>query len=76
VRFGGPGPRHQPGRDPGPEPGREPEKPPDREKIDMRHNGGGAPDGVVLWCSYLVDDGHPTHLNDIFRADTGETRQF
>ena len=43
--------------------------------IDMRHNGGGAPEGVVFWCSYLVG-GEPTHLNDIFRADTGETRQF
>jgi C-terminal processing protease CtpA/Prc len=44
--------------------------------IDMRHNGGGAPDGVVFWCSYLVDDRKPVHFNDIFRADTGETRQF
>ncbi len=44
--------------------------------IDMRHNGGGAPEGVVFWCSYLVDEREPTHLNDIFRADTGETRQF
>jgi hypothetical protein len=43
--------------------------------IDMRHNGGGTPEGVVFWCSYLFD-GEPTHLNDIFRADTGETRQF
>ena len=43
--------------------------------IDMRHNGVGAPEGVVFWCSYLFD-GEPTHLNDIFRADTGETRQF
>ena len=43
--------------------------------IDMRHNGGGAPEGVVFWCSYLFD-GEPTHLNDIFRADTGETRQY
>jgi len=43
--------------------------------IDLRHNGGGAPEGVVFWCSYLFD-GEPTHLNDIFRADTGETRQF
>jgi len=43
--------------------------------IDLRRNGGGAPDGVVFWCSYLFD-GQPTHLNDIFRADTGETRQF
>jgi len=44
--------------------------------IDMRHNGGGAPDGVVFWCSYLFGEENPTHLNDIFRADTGETRQF
>ncbi len=44
--------------------------------IDMRHNGGGSPEGVVFWCSYLVDEGTPTHFNDIFRADTGETRQF
>jgi Peptidase family S41/N-terminal domain of Peptidase_S41 in eukaryotic IRBP len=43
--------------------------------IDLRRNGGGAPDGVVFWCSYLFGD-QPTHLNDIFRADTGETRQF
>src|ERR1700727_2621505 len=43
--------------------------------IDLRRNGGGAPDGVVFWCSYLSDE-QPTHLNDIFRADTGETRQF
>jgi hypothetical protein len=44
--------------------------------IDMRHNGGGAPDGVVFWCSYLFGEEKPTHLNDIFHADTGETRQF
>jgi Peptidase family S41/N-terminal domain of Peptidase_S41 in eukaryotic IRBP len=43
--------------------------------IDMRRNGGGSPEGVVFWCSYLVDE-HPTHLNDIFSAETGETRQF
>jgi hypothetical protein len=43
--------------------------------IDLRRNGGGAPDGVVFWCSYLFGE-EPTHLNDIFRADTGETRQF
>ena len=43
--------------------------------IDLRHNGGGSPEGVVFWCSYLFDE-QPTHLNDIFRADTGETRQF
>ncbi len=43
--------------------------------IDLRHNGGGSPEGVTLWCSYLLTE-KPTHLNDIFHADTGETRQF
>jgi hypothetical protein len=43
--------------------------------IDLRRNGGGSPEGVVLWCSYLLEE-KPTHLNDIFHADTGETRQF
>jgi len=43
--------------------------------IDLRHNGGGSPEGVVFWCSYLFEE-QPTHLNDIFHADTGETRQF
>jgi hypothetical protein len=43
--------------------------------IDMRHNGGGSPEGVIFWCSYLVDE-RPTHFNDIFNAETGETRQF
>jgi len=44
--------------------------------IDLRRNGGGAPEGVVYWCSHLVDEQPPTHFNDIFRADTGETYQF
>ena len=43
--------------------------------LDLRQNHGGAPEGVVFWCSYLLDE-RPTHLNDIFHADTGETRQF
>ncbi len=43
--------------------------------IDLRRNGGGSPEGVVFWCSYLFTE-QPTHLNDIFHADTGETRQF
>jgi C-terminal processing protease CtpA/Prc len=42
--------------------------------IDLRRNGGGAVEGVVLWCSYLVPA--RTHLNDIFHAGTGETMQF
>ena len=44
--------------------------------IDLRRNGGGSPEGVVYWCSHLVDEQPPTHLNDIFRADTAETHQF
>jgi hypothetical protein len=43
--------------------------------IDLRRNGGGSPDGVVFWLSYLFPD-EETHLNDIFDAGTGETRQF
>jgi hypothetical protein len=43
--------------------------------IDLRRNGGGSPHGVALWCSYLIAE-HPTRLNDIFHADTGETTQF
>jgi hypothetical protein len=43
--------------------------------LDLRHNHGGSPEGVVVWCSYLLDE-RPTHLNDIFHAGTGETRQF
>ena len=43
--------------------------------IDLRQNHGGSPEGVVFWCSYLLDE-RPAHLNDIFHADTGETRQF
>lgn len=43
--------------------------------FDLRENGGGSPDGVNFWCSYLFPDGR-THLNGIFHAETGETRQF
>jgi len=43
--------------------------------IDLRHNGGGAPAGVVFWLSHLFPDDQ-THLNDIFDAGSGETRQF
>jgi C-terminal processing protease CtpA/Prc len=43
--------------------------------LDLRQNRGGSPDGAALWCSYLFA-GAETHLNDIYDADTGETRQF
>ena len=42
--------------------------------IDLRRNGGGHPGGVIFWCSYLVEE--DTHFNNIFDAETGETRQF
>ena len=40
--------------------------------IDMRHNGGGAPEGVVFWCSYLFGrEAHPPqrHLPRRHRRD-------
>jgi Peptidase family S41/N-terminal domain of Peptidase_S41 in eukaryotic IRBP len=43
--------------------------------LDLRQNGGGSPHGAAFWCSYLFA-GADTHLNDIYDADTGETRQF
>jgi Peptidase family S41/N-terminal domain of Peptidase_S41 in eukaryotic IRBP len=43
--------------------------------LDLRRNGGGSPEGVLYWCTYLLDE-KPIHLNDIYHADTGETRQF
>jgi hypothetical protein len=42
--------------------------------IDLRNNGGGSLDGAAFWCSYLFPDSR-THLNDVYSADTGETRQ-
>jgi C-terminal processing protease CtpA/Prc len=43
--------------------------------IDLRKNGGGSPDGVIFWNSYLFPDGQ-THLNNIYDGASGETRQF
>jgi hypothetical protein len=42
--------------------------------IDLRENGGGSLEGAAFWCSYLFPDSQ-THLNDVYFADTGETRQ-
>ena len=41
--------------------------------VDLRKNGGGSPDTVILLCSYFFD--RPTHLNDIYNRSTGLTRQ-
>ena len=43
--------------------------------LDLRHNRGGAPQGVAMWCSYFFPDDE-THLNDIHDAVEGTTRQF
>lgn len=43
--------------------------------IDLRKNRGGDPDGVIFWCSYFFPDAE-THLNSIFEASTGQTKQY
>jgi len=39
--------------------------------IDVRHNGGGDPGMIALYCSYLFDE--PTHLNDLYVRPTDST---
>jgi Peptidase family S41/N-terminal domain of Peptidase_S41 in eukaryotic IRBP len=41
--------------------------------IDLRENRGGAPDMVMLICSYLFDES--THLDDVFDRETKTTKQ-
>lgn len=43
--------------------------------LDLRRNTGGEPDGVAYWSSYLFPD-EKTHLNDLYFAYTGKTRQY
>jgi C-terminal processing protease CtpA/Prc len=43
--------------------------------LDLRRNRGGAPQGVAMWCSYFFPDDE-THLNDVYDAVEGTTRQF
>jgi C-terminal processing protease CtpA/Prc len=43
--------------------------------LDLRETRGGAPDGVALWCSYLLPDGE-VHLNDVVQGAHGPTRQY
>lgn len=43
--------------------------------IDLRKNGGGSPDMVELFCSYLFPP-EPVHLNDLYFRPSDETRQF
>ncbi len=41
--------------------------------IDLRHCGGGDPESVMLFASYLYDK--PTHLNDVYWRDENRTEQ-
>jgi C-terminal processing protease CtpA/Prc len=42
--------------------------------LDLRETRGGAPDGVALWCSYLLNG--EVHLNDVVQGPHGPTRQY
>lgn len=42
--------------------------------IDLRTNGGGDPEAVILLCSYFFDGS--THLNSIYTRTTDTTRQY
>jgi len=42
--------------------------------IDIRRNGGGAPEVVAFLCSYFFAE--PVHLNDLYFRPADETRQF
>lgn len=43
--------------------------------IDLRRNGGGDPETVRRFCSYLFDT-TPVHLNDLFFRATGKADEF
>ena len=43
--------------------------------IDLRRNGGGSPDTVRLFCSYLFGS-KPVHLNDLYFRSGNRTMQF
>lgn len=43
--------------------------------VDLRQNGGGQPEMVQLFCSYLFGP-EPVHLNDLYFRPRDETRQF
>jgi len=41
--------------------------------FDLRNNGGGSPDTVALFLSYVFDK--PTHINSMYSRDTGKTEE-
>ena len=43
--------------------------------IDLRYNGGGAPESVALLCSYFFDK-KPVHLNDLYWRKGNRTQEF
>ena len=43
--------------------------------LDLRRNGGGAPETVRLLCSYLFD-AEPVHLNDLYMREGNRTVEF
>jgi C-terminal processing protease CtpA/Prc len=43
--------------------------------FDLRRNGGGSPQGVIFWNSYLFAD-DDVHLNSIYDGASGQTRPF
>jgi C-terminal processing protease CtpA/Prc len=42
--------------------------------VDLRKNGGGSPEGVILLCSYFFDQS--VHLNSIYTRTTDTTRDY
>jgi hypothetical protein len=42
--------------------------------VDLRKNGGGSPEGVILLCSYFFDES--VHLNSIYTRGTDTTRDY
>jgi C-terminal processing protease CtpA/Prc len=44
--------------------------------VDLRQNGGGAPEMVALVSSYLFPEGERVHLNDLYFRPANQTTQF
>ena len=44
--------------------------------LDLRQNGGGAPDGVAYLLSHFFPEGDARHLNDIYNRPDNSTHQY